>query len=62
MDWHPSLRKALVTTPGRPRPHVDLTPQPTPFLDPDLFDTIPVIPIEAEPPARTVMDSTEDAA
>lgn len=62
MDWHPSLRKALVTTPGRPRPHIDMTPQPTPFLDPELFETIPVIPIEAEPPARTVMDSAEDAA
>lgn len=49
MDWHPSLRKALVTTPGRPRPQVDMTPQPTPFLDPDLFDTIPLIPITTDP-------------
>lgn len=61
MDWHPSLRKALVTTPGRPRPHVVLTAQPTPFLDPELFDTIPVIPIETDRPG-TVVDGQEDAA
>lgn len=47
IDWHPGLRQALNTTPGRVRPaHVDLTPQPTPFLDPDLFASIPLIPID----------------
>ena len=43
LDWHPSLRKALQTTPGRPRRQHDLGPQPAPFIDPDLFDTIPVL-------------------
>lgn len=61
MDWHPSLRKALVTTPGRPRPPQDMTPQPTPFFDPELFETIPVIPIEhGHAPRRAVGE--EDAA
>lgn len=48
MDWHPSLRKALMTTPGRLRPAQPLVDQPTPFLDAELFETIPVIPIDAE--------------
>lgn len=47
LDWHPALRAALQTTPGRPRPNVDLGPQPTPFIDPDLFDHIRTEPQEA---------------
>lgn len=43
LDWHPSLRKALQTTPGRPRRQTVLAVQPAPFIDPDLFDTIPVL-------------------
>lgn len=50
MDWHPSLRAALQTTPGRRRPKVDLTPQPTPFIDQDLFDGIPAIEIDESVP------------
>ncbi len=46
LDWHPALRAALQTTPGRARPAVRLTPQPTPFIDPDLFDMVPHIPID----------------
>ena len=46
LDWHPALRAALQTTPGRPRPDVELGPQPTPFIDPDLFDHVPVVPLE----------------
>jgi hypothetical protein len=45
LDWHPALRAALQTTPGRARPQVKLTPQPTPFIDPDLFEMVPNIPI-----------------
>ena len=48
IDWHPGLREALNTTPGRPRPTVDLPLQPTPFLDEDLFATIPLIPLVEE--------------
>ncbi|HEX8509349.1 MAG TPA: ATP-binding protein, partial [Propionibacteriaceae bacterium] len=49
LDWHPGLREALNTTPGRPRPSMaDLGPQPTPFIDVELFDSIPVIPIPEE--------------
>ena len=49
LDWHPSLRKALQTTPGRPRRDQELTVQPAPFIDPDLFDTIPPLsPIDEE--------------
>ena len=48
LDWHPALRAALQTTPGRARPAVSLTPQPTPFIDPALFDSVPHIPIENE--------------
>ena len=40
MDWHPSLRAALVTTPGRRRPIGTAEPEPTPFIDPELFDDI----------------------
>lgn len=43
LDWHPSLRKALHTTPGRPRRQTTVAVQPAPFIDPDLFDTIPVL-------------------
>jgi len=43
LDWHPSLRKALQTTPGRPRRDTPLDRQPAPFIDPDLFDTIPLL-------------------
>lgn len=46
LDWHPALRAALQTTPGRARPAVRLTPQPTPFIDPELFDMVPHIPID----------------
>jgi hypothetical protein len=47
LDWHPGLRDALNTTPGRPRPGMaDLEPQPTPFIDDELFEQIPVVPIE----------------
>ena len=46
LDWHPGLREALNTTPGRPRPGMaDLADQPTPFIDAELFDDIPVVPI-----------------
>jgi hypothetical protein len=45
LDWHPALRAALQTTPGRARPAGQLTPQPTPFIDPDLFELVPHIPI-----------------
>jgi hypothetical protein len=48
IDWHPGLREALNTTPGRVRPTGDLAPQPTPFLDPDLFASIPLIPLTEE--------------
>lgn len=50
LDWHPSLRKALQTTPGRPRRQTVLDTQPAPFIDPDLFDTIPLLddPTESE--------------
>ena len=43
LDWHPSLRAALHTTPGRPRPNVQLERQPAPFIDPDLFDPVEVV-------------------
>lgn len=45
LDWHPALRAALQTTPGRARPVAPTTPQPTPFIDPDLFDHVPHVPI-----------------
>jgi hypothetical protein len=45
LDWHPALRAALQTTPGRARPQGRLSPQPTPFIDPDLFEHVPAIPI-----------------
>ena len=48
MDWHPSLRAALVTTPGRRRPAGATTPQPMPFIDPELFDGIAMIDDAAE--------------
>jgi hypothetical protein len=48
LDWHPALRAALQTTPGRVRPSVRLAPQPTPFIDPDLFELVPQIPIEED--------------
>ncbi|MBA8793675.1 hypothetical protein FHX74_001280 [Friedmanniella endophytica] len=46
LDWHPALRAALQTTPGRPRPSVSIAPQPTPFIDPELFDLVPTVPVE----------------
>ena len=46
LDWHPALRAALQTTPGRARPSTRLSPQPTPFIDPDLFEMVPSVPIE----------------
>jgi hypothetical protein len=45
LDWHPALRAALQTTPGRIRTAAPSTPQPTPFIDPDLFEYVPHIPI-----------------
>jgi hypothetical protein len=45
LDWHPGLREALNTTPGRPRPMMaDMAPQPTPFIDEELFEEVPVVP------------------
>ena len=46
LDWHPALRTALLTTPGRVRPAVELVAQPTPFIDPELFEMVPYIPID----------------
>ncbi|QDP95005.1 hypothetical protein FOE78_02920 [Microlunatus elymi] len=46
LDWHPALRAALQTTPGRVRGIGPVEPQPTPFIDPDLFEYVPHIPIE----------------
>lgn len=46
LDWHPALRAALQTTPGRPRAQGPRKLQPTPFLDAELFATVPLIPIE----------------
>jgi hypothetical protein len=48
LDWHPTLRVALQTTPGRVRPSMPTTPQPTPFIDPELFENVPHIPIKEE--------------
>ena len=48
IDWHPGLREALNTTPGRRRPAAPPEAPPTPFLDPELFATIPLIPIAEE--------------
>jgi hypothetical protein len=48
IDWHPGLREALNTTPGRRRPIAPPDAPPTPFLDPELFATIPLIPIAEE--------------
>lgn len=48
IDWHPGLREALNTTPGRHRLPVPADAQPTPFLDPELFTSIPLIPIDEE--------------
>ena len=45
IDWHPGLREALNTTPGRHRLPVPADAQPTPFLDPELFTSIPLIPM-----------------
>jgi len=39
-DWHPALRQALHTTPGRPRPDQPMRIEPAPFLDPDLYGPI----------------------
>ena len=49
IDWHPGLREALNTTPGPP-PAAGARPdaQPTPFLDPELFTSIPLIPLAEE--------------
>lgn len=38
VNWHPALRVALQTTPGRARPAAALAPQPTPFIDPAPFE------------------------
>lgn len=48
IDWYPGLRDALNTTPGRPRPSLNFGPQPTPFLDAELFESIPLIPMRDE--------------
>jgi hypothetical protein len=48
IDWHPGLREALNTTPGRRRPAAPDEAPPTPFLDPELFASIPLIPIAEE--------------
>ena len=48
IDWHPGLREALNTTPGRHRLPVPAVEQPTPFLDPELFTSIPLIPLSEE--------------
>lgn len=48
LDWHPALRAALQTTPGRPRAAAPSGVQPTPFIDPDLFDLVPVVPLADE--------------
>jgi hypothetical protein len=48
IDWHPGLREALNTTPGRRRPAAPPDAPPTPFLDPELFAAIPLIPIAEE--------------
>jgi hypothetical protein len=42
------LREALNTTPGRRRPVAPPVAAPTPFLDPELFTSIPLIPISEE--------------
>jgi hypothetical protein len=46
LDWHPALRAALQTTPGRTRPPGPSVPQPTPFIDPDLFEHVQNVPIQ----------------
>jgi hypothetical protein len=46
LDWHPALRAALQTTPGRVRTAAPSVPQPTPFIDPELFELVPHIPIK----------------
>ncbi|HZA04262.1 MAG TPA: ATP-binding protein [Propionibacteriaceae bacterium] len=48
IDWHPGLREALNTTPGRRRLPTPAEAQPTPFLDPELFTSIPLIPLDEE--------------
>ena len=48
IDWHPGLREALNTTPGRRRLPTPADAQPTPFLDPELFTSIPLIPLDEE--------------
>ena len=48
IDWHPGLREALNTTPGRHRLPTPAVAQPTPFLDPELFTSIPLIPLDEE--------------
>ncbi len=48
IDWHPGLREALNTTPGRSRLPGPADAQPTPFLDPELFTSIPLIPLAEE--------------
>ena len=45
LDWHPALREALQTTPGRARPPAPPLVQPTPFIDPELFDQVRQFPI-----------------
>ncbi|MDN5803327.1 MAG: ATP-binding protein [Microlunatus sp.] len=48
IDWYPGLREVLNTTPGHLRPTVAPPPQPTPFLNAELFSSITLIPIEEE--------------
>lgn len=48
LDYCPGLREALNTTPGLVRGDHEMSAQPTPFLDPELFVTIPMIPISDE--------------
>lgn len=48
-DWLPHLRDFLVTTPGRKRVEPTAEEAPTPFIDPELYETIVADPIRTVP-------------